>query len=291
MANKRRKSRPKRVFCLLVSSKTWFLREFRFQNRLQREKRLFNKSVVAAHPIRMQVVGGAGFIFTPQLQFGPTLAVSGQIGSPRAAGQNSTGRGNSHEASGMRQPSIAAAVAPSWPLRTSCCCSSIRNSAPPAARQSCTLASPSTAAWSPHPFCASSFLHPVLLERLGRYRRTTQRFAWAMRQCCEHGRPALPNSCPPRLHAISRHIQVAGRIGEPGHQRIVTGELKGRYGGLQPAVHRVRIAFPRILVVERTLIDRDRPDRLLLRAAARIGLISISVRIEFITGRSTRSTG
>src|SRR6266704_2370012 len=72
------------------------------------------------------------------------------------------------------------------------------------------------------------------------------------------------------------HATIAGHehrpraVAKPGDKRIVTGHLVHGDNRLEPVVHLVRIAFPGIFVVERTLVDRNRPGTYRFPAGKRI---------------------
>src|SRR5438477_2610889 len=47
------------------------------------------EAIVAAHPVGVQKIGGAGLHFAPELQLFPGLTVGAAVGAPRSAGDDS----------------------------------------------------------------------------------------------------------------------------------------------------------------------------------------------------------
>src|SRR5579863_8082697 len=50
---------------------------------------LLQEAIVAAHPVGVQKIGGAGLHFAPELQLFPGLTVGGAVRAPRSTGDDS----------------------------------------------------------------------------------------------------------------------------------------------------------------------------------------------------------
>src|SRR4051794_14244693 len=83
---------------------------------------LLDVAVVAAHPIRVQKVRGSGFVFPPQMQWVPRLAVGATVRSARpsrdgALGRDENGSGPRDAPPCRRRFAITLACPPQQPIQ------------------------------------------------------------------------------------------------------------------------------------------------------------------------------
>src|SRR6266705_1796617 len=231
-----------------------------------------DETVKSAHPIGMEKIRSAGFILAPQFQLGPTFAVHALVATAWSAGDKAARRHKKRGCAGDAPPLHARPVRLTListglqlPLFGNAAGKIPGNREPLSKIETCECDGLRLGGWTPaHATIAAD---EQALIGLG----VKNERALAGSDNVLHAGSAQPcANILPLPPAIEGHEHCPRAVAKPGDKRIVTGHLVHGDNRLEPVVHLVRIAFPGIFVVERTLVDRNRPGTYRFPAGKRI---------------------